>query len=252
VEGAPMILRFTRGREKWDTIACFRENGTATWERANAGVPHDLIHFAVESTLGLRQAFYGLLASGWQIQDFGAIDPSTGRKRAIPEEAGRAEQLVGLVQSELMGVLRREDVEAMLAESSLPLLSISTEQLDQIRRAARELVWQWQQVAPGGHLELRFDVPESETSSEQRLPPTPSSLPSAGEVQPQPSHRRLLRSDRRMRHPTKRAADPLAALAAEFRARRAAGEAISIRRFCGEHRLSQKQFERCLREVDER
>ena len=38
------------------------------------GVLHDLIHYVVETTLGYREAFFGLLAAGWDIQDFGAID----------------------------------------------------------------------------------------------------------------------------------------------------------------------------------
>ena len=41
--------------------------------------------------------------------------------------------------------------------------------------------------------------------------------------------------------------DPLAVLVEEFQARRAGGEKVSIRAFCGQHRLSQKQFEARLR-----
>jgi hypothetical protein len=41
--------------------------------------------------------------------------------------------------------------------------------------------------------------------------------------------------------------DPLEPLLAEFRERREAGEPVSIRRFCGENGVSQKQFERRLR-----
>src|SRR5437879_4739184 len=40
--------------------------------------------------------------------------------------------------------------------------------------------------------------------------------------------------------------DPLAELVEEFRRRREAGERVSIRRFCGDHHLSQKQFEKHL------
>jgi hypothetical protein len=40
--------------------------------------------------------------------------------------------------------------------------------------------------------------------------------------------------------------DPLAELVAEFRRRRAAGDRVSMRRFCGDHHLSQKQFEKRL------
>ena len=43
------------------------------------------------------------------------------------------------------------------------------------------------------------------------------------------------------------AADPMDTHVAEFLRRRESGESVSIRRFCGEHRLSQKQFENRLR-----
>lgn len=79
-----MIIRYTKGQDKGDSIACFREDGSATWARANVGVRHDLIHYVVETTLGLQEAFYGLLAAGWDMHDFGAVDPATGRKIEIP------------------------------------------------------------------------------------------------------------------------------------------------------------------------
>lgn len=57
----------------------------------------------------------------------------------------------------------------------------------------------------------------------------------------------LLATGRRRLETTESAADPLQALVEEFQQRRATGEKLSIRQFCGEHRLSQKQFEARMR-----
>jgi hypothetical protein len=59
-------------------------------------------------------------------------------------------------------------------------------------------------------------------------------------------HRLLVNGHRRLRG-EEPPADPLAPLVEEFEARRAAGEKLSIRAFCGTNRLSQKQFEARLR-----
>jgi hypothetical protein len=61
------------------------------------------------------------------------------------------------------------------------------------------------------------------------------------------AYRRLLATGRRRLRNAAPEPDPLAALVEEFRTRRAAGERVSMRAFCGEHRLSQKQFEARLR-----
>ncbi len=62
-------------------------------------------------------------------------------------------------------------------------------------------------------------------------------------------YHRLLADGRRRLAGDEPVADSLAALVAKFEARRAAGEKVSIRAFCGEYRLSQKQFEARLRQA---
>jgi hypothetical protein len=154
-----MLIRFTKGQGKEDTLSCFRNDGSVTWERARVGVLHDLIHYVVETTLGYREAFYGLLAAGWDIQDFGETDPGTGQKRVIPVEAAKTEAIVGLLQMDIMGLGGFEEGEATLAEWKLP--RIAPETLDQIRRDVQALHERWDQVPMGGHMELVFETHSS-------------------------------------------------------------------------------------------
>ena len=51
-----------------------RADGTRTWQRQDRHAAffaaHDLTHLAVETTLGLREAFLGRVAQGWDFDDF--------------------------------------------------------------------------------------------------------------------------------------------------------------------------------------
>jgi uncharacterized C2H2 Zn-finger protein len=55
-------------------LRCTRADGTVTWQKQSERhalhfTHHDLTHFAVETTLGYGQGFFGLIASGWDIED---------------------------------------------------------------------------------------------------------------------------------------------------------------------------------------
>jgi len=96
-----MVVQFARHSDKPPTLTCIRDDGSVTWFRAGHNgeffVAHDLLHYAVETTLGFSTAFYGMIAAGRDLNDFGSQD---GRpdERQYSEEALQAEQLVGLIQ----------------------------------------------------------------------------------------------------------------------------------------------------------
>ena len=81
-----------------------RADGSATWQR-HEGVRatffphHDLTHYAVETVLGARDGFYGLLAAGWDVADTGG----KGARGPLPAEAVLVEHLVGLLDTERVG-----------------------------------------------------------------------------------------------------------------------------------------------------
>jgi hypothetical protein len=81
-------------------LRCTRADGSVTWEKRqkHAGffALHDLTHFAVESALGFRQGFFGLIAEGWDIED----TTGKGKKGPPPPEAAVVEQLVGAFDRE--------------------------------------------------------------------------------------------------------------------------------------------------------
>ncbi|HEY7119197.1 MAG TPA: hypothetical protein VH475_21590, partial [Tepidisphaeraceae bacterium] len=82
-------------------LACTRPDGSVTWQRqrprhAAFFTRHDLTHYAVETVLAYRRGFFGLIADGWNFDDFGHPWP----RGPIPADADPAELIVGFFDAE--------------------------------------------------------------------------------------------------------------------------------------------------------
>src|SRR3954471_4333927 len=122
-----LLVRIKKKDDGSAALSCTRADGSVTWQRQDGAQGrffplHDLTHLAVESTLGFRRAFYGLLAEGWDISHFGA----PGGAERLPPEALLAEVLVGLFDVERASGERasaddlNSQVSAFYEERSLP------------------------------------------------------------------------------------------------------------------------------------
>ena len=160
-----LVIRIKKNADGRSSLACTRANGSTTWQTMKnaqaAFFPrHDLTHYAVETVLGHRNGFYGLVAAGWDLSDFGAPWPR-GR---IPGEAALSEMIVGLLDLERgTGQLTQSaDVNQRLqefcAENGLPAPPLLTDDdLWRVRQKRGELFAQWEAVKPGDALELPFE-----------------------------------------------------------------------------------------------
>lgn len=93
-----MQIRITKNHNG-ATLTCTRNDGTTTVARLSYGdffARHDLLHFAVETTLGFRNAFFGLIAQGKSIAWFS----QPGIARELPAEALHVELIVALIQAD--------------------------------------------------------------------------------------------------------------------------------------------------------
>jgi hypothetical protein len=152
------------------TLTCVRRDGSMTWQRQRGGAAaffprHDLTHYAVESVLGYRRGFYGLVADGWNIGDFGAPWP----RGPIPADADPAEIIVGLLDAERASLagggtrwtaaeLSRQAAvfyDAQALDARPP--AVTDEQLLAIRTLLAELFARWDALAAGESLELMPD-----------------------------------------------------------------------------------------------
>ncbi|HEX6815808.1 MAG TPA: hypothetical protein VF102_09065 [Gemmatimonadaceae bacterium] len=161
-----LLIRIKRATDGSAALTCVRADGSVTWQRQvgrlGAFFPtHDLTHYAVETTLGYGQGFYGLIADGWEISDFETA------KGGIPREAREAELVVGVFEMEMrMGhgwsnAELREQGERYAAgtrpaRNRIPLPTLSDDDIARIRALRASVFAQWGAIPPGETLELAF------------------------------------------------------------------------------------------------
>ena len=135
-------------------LRCVRADGSVTWQKQEKHAPffalHDLTHFAVESELGLRRGFFGLIAEGWEIED----TTGKGARGPLPDDAKLAEFIVGTLDAE------RACGEIWSAEEFNRHLraprTLTDQDLARVRARRAELFEQWRSIEAGKTLELQF------------------------------------------------------------------------------------------------
>jgi len=135
-------------------LRCERADGTVTWQRhpeknSRFFPPHDLTHYAVETVLGFRHAFYGLVSDGWDLSDFGHPWPR-GR---LTGKANVAEFLVGCLGQ---GLTADEINTEGPAFCGAAWRAITNDELTRIRTLADTLIGQWRSLPPDGEIAVEF------------------------------------------------------------------------------------------------
>jgi hypothetical protein len=161
-----LTIRIKKGADDRTALTCTRADGTTTWQRLEAGQArffphHDLTHYAVETVLGFRNGFYGLVSSGWDLSDFGTPWP----RGKIPPQANISEMIVGFFDLERRSGEKgsADDLNRMLAEFTAerglaPERRLTEEDLAAVRAMRAELFAQWVAVERGKALEVVFDI----------------------------------------------------------------------------------------------
>ncbi|MGH7644807.1 MAG: hypothetical protein ACREMR_04400, partial [Gemmatimonadales bacterium] len=157
---AAMLVQIKKGRDRRPTLVCIRADGTRTWSQVHPFFPlHDLTHFAVESVLGFREAFFGLVESGWSIETF--AEPQA-RKR-MPAQALWAENIVGLLDLERgmqrrlpAAELNRALTDSLTQQHVPPFRPLRENELASVRALRAELDARWSALAPGETIEVSF------------------------------------------------------------------------------------------------
>jgi hypothetical protein len=133
-------------------LRCTRTDGSITWQKqakhAAHFALHDMTHYAVESALGYRRGFFGLIAEGWDVED----TQGKGTRGALPAEAIEVEKIVGLFDAErASGTLWTAEEFSQFAPRLL-----TEEEIQKVRALRSRLFRQWSEIAPGQKLELTF------------------------------------------------------------------------------------------------
>ncbi len=156
-------LHFKKKQDGSASMTCIRLDGSCTGQKSDEFfVAHDLCHYVAETTLHLKLAFYGMIAQGWDIADFGSPYPR-GR---FPEEAlpdlimgEHYAAVLGYIlsgQPELAEEYRRQETMRM-GQDEIPLaFSISETQWQAMQTRICELIAQWNDLPNGETLILNF------------------------------------------------------------------------------------------------
>jgi hypothetical protein len=157
-----LLIRIKKKKDGDAALSCVRADGSVTWQRQEGDLGrffplHDLTHYAVETELGHRRGFYGLVADGWDFGDFGAPWP----KGRLPADMDPSEAIVGLLDAERyqglrMSVAELRDVNHGHVMGSA-IKGLTDEDMERIRARRAELFAQWEALPPGETLELPFD-----------------------------------------------------------------------------------------------
>jgi len=149
-----LVIQIKKKTDGSAALSCRRADGSVTWQRQEGKQGrffplHDLTHYAVETVLGHPRGFYGLVAEGWDLTDFGNPWP----RGPLPPEGLVSEQIVGLLDRE-----RAAGMEWTAAQfnACLPAAcAVTDDDLRQVREKRRELLARWAALPAGEALELR-------------------------------------------------------------------------------------------------
>jgi hypothetical protein len=177
-----LIVRIKKAKDGRTALSCIRADGTTTWQRQQGGQAaffptHDLTHLAVETTLCLVEGFYGLVASGWDLGDFGSPWP----RGPLPSQANISELIVAAFDLERNTGGRatareiNDRVGEYCRENSLPdFRQIADEEVVKVREKRAELFAKWEAVNPGDSLEIPFVVArQADHDSDSAAPSAP-------------------------------------------------------------------------------
>jgi hypothetical protein len=152
-----LLIQIAKQPDSSTLLRCTRADGSVTWQKqtkhAAHFVLHDLTHYAVETTFGYTQGFWGLISAGWDIDD----TTGKGKRGAIPPEALEVEKIVGLFDSErAMSALCTSDEFNQYAPRPL-----AESDIDKVRALRATLFKQWFNLPAGEKLELQWPGPSA-------------------------------------------------------------------------------------------
>jgi hypothetical protein len=159
-----MIVHFTKRNDGRALLRCVRTDGSTTWqrqddERALFFPLHDLTHFAVETELGFASGFFGLIASGWDIEE----TTGKGDRGPLPNEAIEVEYIVGALSAERAGNQGcpapefNQLAKAFSERKGLPEpRQLTDADLARVRSRISDLCGRWSALPRGATLELPF------------------------------------------------------------------------------------------------
>ncbi len=160
-------IRIKKEYKQPSTLSCTREDGSITYAKLQLDFEiHDIAHYVVEKQLQLKNAFYGLLCQGYQINDF--MLPKKERPEALqpeklPPEALATEHLVNLLTIDFVQSEQQMEVsktlKSILDENSLAFPENPTgEKVLSMQKELAVLMAKWNALPYNQTLEMTFEL----------------------------------------------------------------------------------------------
>ena len=159
-----MLIDFVKQKDGSAILRCTRDDGSMSWQKQEGNHAtffplHDLTHYAVETELGFRRGFFGLVAEGWEIAE------TTGKtaRGPLPNETLEVEYLVSAFSAERVGgtassAKEFNDLAAAYASArAMPNpRELSDSELARVRSRFDELAMQWRALPVDATMQLSF------------------------------------------------------------------------------------------------
>jgi hypothetical protein len=160
------ILKFSKTRDGAPVLSITRRDGSVAWQKQHAFFPvHDLTHYAIETTLGLRQAFWGMMADGWEFSDFGTPwprgpMPNVAEALLAEVSAGWFDRFgsPGTDDDLTVAELNTHLAEYCAQHGAAPPRTITGDEFARIRAMREDLAARWHALGPREAMELEFTV----------------------------------------------------------------------------------------------
>lgn len=158
-----MNIAFRKREGAYSQLICTRDDGSRSESLFpnKRAIPHELIHYVVEKTLGLHTAFYGLVASGAAIAYHEEHNhPLIGKHQDITQN-GQSELLVEAIQTaafEHGGSVEKfySVVEGLFASRKIPMPQVNARQLRAIYDELQQYQHQWLSIDCNHQLDVNF------------------------------------------------------------------------------------------------
>ncbi|MFL6722503.1 MAG: hypothetical protein ACJ8FT_11995 [Sphingomonas sp.] len=166
-----MRITITKG-DRGDSIEAIRADGSrvSTLFPHKGPVPHDAVHFFVESELGIASGFWGQVASGRhpeEVQEIAKAGGHASAKRASVPDAAivpmlQAERAVECFEADLWSGGEgdpdslRSVIGAGCAHSLVPPVEVSDRAIERIRSGLADLRSRWSSLPKGDSLSFEW------------------------------------------------------------------------------------------------
>jgi hypothetical protein len=159
-----LIIEFAKQKDGSAVLRCTRADGSVTWQKQEgkhaAFFPlHDLTHYAVETELGFRRGFFGLIVEGWDIAETTGTTP----RGALPPETLEVEYFVSAFSAERASgdattAAEFNQLAATFAEAKgMPQpRQLSDQELLRVRSRFDELAAKWRALPTDAAIQLSF------------------------------------------------------------------------------------------------